>query len=115
MHCIHFRTLSQNSLARAGAWAPPGGRCTLSTWCLTAAAWLLQVLSEPWRLSTSQTTQFQIRMFDPNKYPNHLAPGGGFGPVSTCGRGWVSRMGAWGFRWRVQGLREVRPEAGAQP
>lgn len=60
---------------------------------MTAAACPLQVLSEPWRLSTSQTTQFQIRMFDPNKYPNHLAPGGGFGPVSTCGRGWVSRTG----------------------
>lgn len=43
----------------------------------------MQVLSEPWRLSTSQIAQFQIRMFDPNKYPNHLGAGGGFGPVSA--------------------------------
>ncbi|XP_074083251.1 carnitine O-palmitoyltransferase 1, muscle isoform [Macrotis lagotis] len=52
---------------------------------------LAQVLSEPWRLSTSQTAQFQIRMFDPEKYPNHLAPGGGFGPVADDGYG-VSYM-----------------------
>lgn len=45
---------------------------------------LPQVLSEPWRLSTSQTAQFQIRMFDPEKYPKHLAAGGGFGPVSDA-------------------------------
>ncbi|XP_020838504.1 carnitine O-palmitoyltransferase 1, muscle isoform isoform X2 [Phascolarctos cinereus] len=49
------------------------------------------VLSEPWRLSTSQTAQFQIRMFDPEKYPNHLAAGGGFGPVADDGYG-VSYM-----------------------
>ncbi|XP_051818519.1 carnitine O-palmitoyltransferase 1, muscle isoform isoform X1 [Antechinus flavipes] len=52
---------------------------------------LAQVLSEPWRLSTSQTAQFQIRMFDPEKYPNHLAAGGGFGPVADDGYG-VSYM-----------------------
>lgn len=70
-------------LALAGAQAPPVRRCALRAWCLTTAVSLLQVLSEPWRLSTSQTAQFQIRMFDPNKYPNHLAAGGGFGPVSA--------------------------------
>ncbi|XP_015980819.1 carnitine O-palmitoyltransferase 1, muscle isoform [Rousettus aegyptiacus] len=56
-----------------------------------SSPFLAEVLSEPWRLSTSQTTQFQIRMFDPNKYPNHLAPGGGFGPVADDGYG-VSYM-----------------------
>lgn len=55
--------------------------------CLTAGAPLLQVLSEPWRLSTSQIAQFQIRMFDPEQYPNHLGAGGGFGPVSALERG----------------------------
>ncbi|XP_064446464.1 carnitine O-palmitoyltransferase 1, muscle isoform isoform X2 [Mirounga angustirostris] len=49
------------------------------------------VLSEPWRLSTSQIAQFQIRMFEPDKYPNHLAAGGGFGPVADDGYG-VSYM-----------------------
>ncbi|XP_006876447.1 PREDICTED: carnitine O-palmitoyltransferase 1, muscle isoform isoform X2 [Chrysochloris asiatica] len=52
---------------------------------------LAEVLSEPWRLSTSQIAQFQIRMFDPNKYPNHLGAGGGFGPVADDGYG-VSYM-----------------------
>ncbi|XP_075409545.1 carnitine O-palmitoyltransferase 1, muscle isoform [Tenrec ecaudatus] len=52
---------------------------------------LAEVLSEPWCLSTSQIAQFQIRMFDPNKYPNHLGAGGGFGPVADDGYG-VSYM-----------------------
>ncbi|KAM6216558.1 carnitine O-palmitoyltransferase 1, muscle isoform 2-T2 [Rhynchocyon petersi] len=52
---------------------------------------LAEVLSEPWRLSTSQIPQFQIRMFDPNQYPNHLGAGGGFGPVADDGYG-VSYM-----------------------
>uniref|UniRef100_A0A4X2KC69 Carnitine O-palmitoyltransferase 1, muscle isoform n=1 Tax=Vombatus ursinus TaxID=29139 RepID=A0A4X2KC69_VOMUR len=56
-----------------------------------SSPFLAQVLSEPWRLSTSQTAQFQIRMFDPDKYPNHLAAGGGFGPVADDGYG-VSYM-----------------------
>lgn len=87
-----------------GAQAPPVSRHVLSSGHLTAAASLLQVLSEPWRLSTSQSAQFQIRMFDPNKYPNHLGPGGGFGPVSALEGGWVGRTGP-GFQWRAQGLR----------
>ncbi|XP_004845344.1 carnitine O-palmitoyltransferase 1, muscle isoform isoform X2 [Heterocephalus glaber] len=52
---------------------------------------LAEVLSEPWRLSTSQIPQSQIRMFDPNQYPNYLAAGGGFGPVADDGYG-VSYM-----------------------
>nr|KAF6267556.1 carnitine palmitoyltransferase 1B [Myotis myotis] len=38
-----------------------------------------------------QTAQFQIGMFDPKKYPNHLGAGGGFGPVADDGYG-VSYM-----------------------
>lgn len=49
------------------------------------------MLSEPWRLSTSQIPQSQIRMFDPDQYPNHLGAGGGFGPVADDGYG-VSYM-----------------------
>lgn len=56
-----------------------------------SSPFLAEVLSEPWRLSTSQIAQFQIRMFDPNKYPNHLGAGGGFGPVADDGYG-VSYM-----------------------
>ncbi|KAM9277437.1 carnitine O-palmitoyltransferase 1, muscle isoform [Cariama cristata] len=48
---------------------------------------LAQVLSEPWRLSTSQTPQQQLKMFDLNKYPDHVSTGGGFGPVADDGYG----------------------------
>uniref|UniRef100_A0A7N5KBF0 Carnitine O-palmitoyltransferase 1, muscle isoform n=1 Tax=Ailuropoda melanoleuca TaxID=9646 RepID=A0A7N5KBF0_AILME len=56
-----------------------------------SSPFLAEVLSEPWRLSTSQIAQFQIRMFDPDQYPNHLGAGGGFGPVADDGYG-VSYM-----------------------
>lgn len=75
---------------------------------------LSQVLSEPWRLSTSQIAQFQIRMFDPNKYPKHLGAGGGFGPVSALEGGQVGRTRGRACLWRVQGLKGVRPDARAQ-
>ena len=75
---------------------------------------LSQVLSEPWRLSTSQIAQFQIRMFDPNKYPKHLGAGGGFGPVSALEGGQVGRTRGRAYHWGVQGLKGVRPEARAQ-
>lgn len=42
-----------------------------------------QVLSEPWRLSTSQTPQQQLNLVDINKFPNYVGAGGGFGPVSS--------------------------------
>ncbi|KAI5942783.1 Carnitine O-palmitoyltransferase 1, muscle isoform [Manis javanica] len=56
-----------------------------------SSPFLAEVLSEPWRLSTSQIAQFQIRMFDPDQYPKHLGAGGGFGPVADDGYG-VSYM-----------------------
>lgn len=43
----------------------------------------LQVLSEPWRLSTSQTPQQQLNLVDINKFPKYVSAGGGFGPVSS--------------------------------
>ncbi|XP_078534067.1 carnitine O-palmitoyltransferase 1, muscle isoform isoform X1 [Lissotriton helveticus] len=48
---------------------------------------LKQVLSEPWRLSTSQTPQLQLKMFDITKFPDHVSAGGGFGPVADDGYG----------------------------
>ncbi|XP_053260806.1 carnitine O-palmitoyltransferase 1, muscle isoform [Podarcis raffonei] len=48
---------------------------------------LAKVLSEPWRLSTSQTPQQQIKMFDMEANPNHVSSGGGFGPVADDGYG----------------------------
>lgn len=48
---------------------------------------LKEVLSEPWRLSTSQTPQQQVELFDFVKYPNYVSGGGGFGPVADDGYG----------------------------
>lgn len=44
--------------------------------------YVLQVLSEPWRLSTSQTPQQQLNLVDIQKFPKYVGAGGGFGPVS---------------------------------
>lgn len=41
-----------------------------------------QVLSEPWRLSTSQTPVQQMELFDLKNHPEFVSLGGGFGPVS---------------------------------
>lgn len=45
--------------------------------------YVLQVLSEPWRLSTSQTPQQQLNLVDIQKFPKYVGAGGGFGPVSV--------------------------------
>lgn len=42
-----------------------------------------QVLSEPWRLSTSQTPVQQTELFDLVNHPEFISLGGGFGPVSN--------------------------------
>ncbi|KAI4878105.1 hypothetical protein NFI96_027895, partial [Prochilodus magdalenae] len=48
---------------------------------------LQEVLSEPWRLSTSQTPLQQVELFDLVKHPEHVSSGGGFGPVADDGYG----------------------------
>ncbi|XP_078511340.1 carnitine O-palmitoyltransferase 1, liver isoform-like isoform X2 [Lissotriton helveticus] len=48
---------------------------------------LKEVLSEPWRLSTSQTPVQQIKLFDLVNYPEYISCGGGFGPVADDGYG----------------------------
>ncbi|XP_072241611.1 carnitine O-palmitoyltransferase 1, liver isoform isoform X1 [Leuresthes tenuis] len=48
---------------------------------------LKQVLSEPWRLSTSQTPLQQVDLFDLVKHPEYVSSGGGFGPVADDGYG----------------------------
>ncbi|KAF7239641.1 Carnitine O-palmitoyltransferase 1, liver isoform [Varanus komodoensis] len=46
-----------------------------------------EVLSEPWRLSTSQTPIQQIELFDLQNHPDYISCGGGFGPVDDNGYG----------------------------
>ncbi|XP_064627097.1 carnitine O-palmitoyltransferase 1, liver isoform-like isoform X2 [Lineus longissimus] len=48
---------------------------------------LKEVLSEPWRLSTSQTPHQQTDKLDLVKHPNYISAGGGFGPVADDGYG----------------------------
>ncbi|XP_033941627.1 carnitine O-palmitoyltransferase 1, liver isoform isoform X1 [Pseudochaenichthys georgianus] len=51
------------------------------------SAFLKEVLSDPWRLSTSQTPLQQLELFDLVKYPEYVSSGGGFGPVADDGYG----------------------------
>ncbi|XP_072290490.1 carnitine O-palmitoyltransferase 1, liver isoform isoform X2 [Eucyclogobius newberryi] len=51
------------------------------------SAFLREVLSEPWRLSTSQTPLQQVELFDLIKHPEYVTSGGGFGPVADDGYG----------------------------
>lgn len=44
---------------------------------------LKEVVSEPWRLSTSQTPHGQTDKIDLKKHPELMGCAGGFGPVST--------------------------------
>lgn len=48
---------------------------------------LKEVLSEPWRLSTSQTPHGQTTRLDLKKHPQCISAGGGFGPVADDGYG----------------------------
>ncbi|XP_026206936.1 carnitine O-palmitoyltransferase 1, liver isoform-like [Anabas testudineus] len=48
---------------------------------------LKEVLSEPWRLSTSQTPIQQVELFDMVNHPEYISCGGGFGPVADDGYG----------------------------
>uniref|UniRef100_W5KTA1 carnitine O-palmitoyltransferase n=1 Tax=Astyanax mexicanus TaxID=7994 RepID=W5KTA1_ASTMX len=48
---------------------------------------LKEVLSEPWRLSTSQTPIQQLELFDLVNHPEFVSLGGGFGPVADDGYG----------------------------
>ncbi|CAG7722413.1 unnamed protein product [Allacma fusca] len=48
---------------------------------------LKEVLSEPWRLSTSQTPHGQTTKLDLKAHPDCISAGGGFGPVADDGYG----------------------------
>ncbi|XP_009983577.1 PREDICTED: carnitine O-palmitoyltransferase 1, liver isoform-like, partial [Tauraco erythrolophus] len=56
----------------------------VSKYLAVDSPFLKEVLSEPWRLSTSQTPQQHI---DLKNHPEMLSCGGGFGPVADDGYG----------------------------
>nr|XP_040032101.1 LOW QUALITY PROTEIN: carnitine O-palmitoyltransferase 1, liver isoform-like [Gasterosteus aculeatus aculeatus] len=58
----------------------------VSKYLQVESPFLKEVLSEPWRLSTSQTP-LQVEMFDLVNHPEYVSCGGGFGPVADDGYG----------------------------
>ena len=59
----------------------------MSKYLKVESPFLDKVLSEPWRLSTSQTPAQQTGKLDFDNEKDKISVGGGFGPVS--GRGWA--------------------------
>ncbi|XP_038619952.1 carnitine O-palmitoyltransferase 1, liver isoform [Tachyglossus aculeatus] len=59
----------------------------VSKYLAVESPFLKEVLSEPWRLSTSQTPQQQVDLFDLERCPEYVSSGGGFGPVADDGYG----------------------------
>ncbi|XP_032494795.1 carnitine O-palmitoyltransferase 1, liver isoform isoform X5 [Phocoena sinus] len=59
----------------------------VSKYLAVDSPFLKEVLSEPWRLSTSQTPQQQVELFNLEKNPEYVSSGGGFGPVADDGYG----------------------------
>uniref|UniRef100_A0A8D1BSB2 carnitine O-palmitoyltransferase n=1 Tax=Sus scrofa TaxID=9823 RepID=A0A8D1BSB2_PIG len=59
----------------------------VSKYLAVDSPFLKEVLSEPWRLSTSQTPRQQVELFDLEKNPEYVSSGGGFGPVADDGYG----------------------------
>lgn len=59
----------------------------MSKYLKMESPFLAKVLSEPWRLSTSQTPTQQRGIMDYNNKPHNITSGGGFGPVAKDGYG----------------------------
>ncbi|XP_071534183.1 carnitine O-palmitoyltransferase 1, liver isoform isoform X1 [Panulirus ornatus] len=59
----------------------------ISKYLEVESPFLNEVLSEPWRLSTSQTPHGQTNKMDLSKNPKCISAGGGFGPVADDGYG----------------------------
>ncbi|XP_072495481.1 carnitine O-palmitoyltransferase 1, liver isoform [Notamacropus eugenii] len=59
----------------------------VSKYLAVDSPFLKEVLSDPWRLSTSQTPQQQVELFDLDRNPEYVSSGGGFGPVADDGYG----------------------------
>ncbi|XP_042637442.1 carnitine O-palmitoyltransferase 1, liver isoform [Orycteropus afer afer] len=59
----------------------------VSKYLAVDSPFLKEVLSEPWRLSTSQTPHQQVELFHLERNPEYVSSGGGFGPVADDGYG----------------------------
>ena len=87
----------------------------MSKYLKIESPFLDKVLSEPWRLSTSQTPAQQTGKMDYDNEKEKISVGGGFGPVSCRSRGEGGREGerererdGWDreSRWKIKEGRE---------
>ena len=84
----------------------------MSKYLKIESPFLDKVLSEPWRLSTSQTPAQQTGKMDYDNEKEKISVGGGFGPVSCRSRGEGQREGGgererWGDRERYQSAEDL--------
>ena len=82
----------------------------MSKYLKIESPFLDKVLSEPWRLSTSQTPAQQTGKLDYDNEKEKISVGGGFGPVSEREGGRereIGRRGREGVRVRKRGKRET--------
>lgn len=94
-HCRHLFRLASETHQNLYRMAMTGAGIDRHLFCLYVVSkylgvespFLKEVLSEPWRLSTSQTPIQQMELFDLKNHPDFVSLGGGFGPVADDGYG----------------------------
>lgn len=89
--CEYHTTITQEAMCGMGVDRHLFCLYVMSRYLETESDFLKDVLSEPWKLSTSQTPHNQANILDPKRFPKHISCGGGFGPVVDDGYG-VSYM-----------------------
>lgn len=89
--CDYHKSVIQDAMCGRGVDRHLFCLYIISRYLETENDFLKEVLSEPWKLSTSQTPHNQANILDPKKFPKHISCGGGFGPVADDGYG-VSYM-----------------------
>ncbi|XP_013780148.1 carnitine O-palmitoyltransferase 1, liver isoform-like [Limulus polyphemus] len=85
--CAQHQTAYQDSMCGKGIDRHLFCLYVVSKYLEVDSPFLREVLSEPWKLSTSQTPHGQTNLLDLKKYPDHISAGGGFGPVADDGYG----------------------------
>uniref|UniRef100_UPI00358F9DCE carnitine O-palmitoyltransferase 1, liver isoform-like n=1 Tax=Myxine glutinosa TaxID=7769 RepID=UPI00358F9DCE len=83
----HHQTLYRLAMTGAGIDRHLFCLYVVSRYLGVDSPFLSQVLSQPWRLSTSQTPQQQTQLLDLRTRSEYVAGGGGFGPVADDGYG----------------------------
>lgn len=83
--CKRHQSLYVDAMCGRGVDRHLFGLYIVSKYLKLESPFLQEAISEPWRLSTSQTPSGQPARIDFNKYPGFRNPGAGFGPVAYDG------------------------------